>query len=356
MSGALVVLLSKGAQDVYISNDLATTYYRSMYTKMNSFSQSPQKLILSGTVSNDSQTILKLERRGDLISYIWLEGTNLVDNLSNTVFEFYIGGQLIDSQTYDYMADVWQIYMAENQSKKENINNAVSKSNSKFFPLHFYFCDNDMFLPLVAMQYYEAEIRIKWGGTIENVSNLEVYANYIYLDANERKMMTTKSMDFLITQVQRIPYSTPTQPLNIRYLNHPVKAIFFGFEASNVALASDYWTFDTLDMVLNHETYLSKMSSTYFHTVQGYYHTENGIIDFNETLGTPVYTRYFMYSFGNKVNRYDTSGTCNFSRIDSAKITFNNITIPAGKGITLYAVNYNVLRVRGGMAGILFSN
>jgi hypothetical protein len=67
-----------------------------------------------------------------------------------------------------------------------------------------------------------------------------------------------------------------------------------------------------------------------------------------------------MYSFGNKINTYDISGTCNFSRIESGTLRFDNPTSISGgslkTSIATWAVNYNVLRIQSGMAGILFSN
>ena len=356
MSGALVSLLSRGAQDLYIAKRLDDTSYRSRYTKFVNFAQEATKLVITGTnVTAGNTNIIKLTRKGDLVSYMWLEGDDLVDNLSGTTFELLIGGQQIDVQTYEYMADIWQVYMAENKTKSDSINNAVSKTNSKFFPLHFYFCDNDMFLPLISLQYHEVEIRIKWGPNIGNVSNLNMYANYVFLDYENRKMLATNKSDYLITQVQRIPYETSNE-FNIRYLNHPVKALFFGTEATSSTTAADYWTFDSVDIKLNSNRLISGLTPTYFYTVQVYHHTENGLTAYDETLGTPQYTRYFMYSFGNKVNRMETSGTCNFSRIQNASIVVNGLSNPNNKRFSVYAVNYNVLRVRNGMAGILFSN
>ena len=37
--------------------------------------------------------------------------THFQENYFGTTVELYIGSQLIDSQTFDFMADVWQIYM-----------------------------------------------------------------------------------------------------------------------------------------------------------------------------------------------------------------------------------------------------
>ena len=61
-----------------------------------------------------------------------------------------------------------------------------------------------------------------------------------------------------------------------------------------------------------------------------------------------------VYSFALKPEEHQPSGTCNFSRIDNAKL---DGTLGGGGGtITVYAVNYNVLRIMSGMGGLAYSN
>ena len=62
-----------------------------------------------------------------------------------------------------------------------------------------------------------------------------------------------------------------------------------------------------------------------------------------------------VYSFALKPEEHQPSGTCNFSRIDSAKLDFGTTSAPAGNCI-VYAVNYNVLRIMSGMGGLAYSN
>ena len=59
-----------------------------------------------------------------------------------------------------------------------------------------------------------------------------------------------------------------------------------------------------------------------------------------------------VYSFALKPEEHQPSGTCNFSRIDSAELTFDE-SIVSGN---IYAVNYNVLRIMSGMGGLAYSN
>jgi hypothetical protein len=73
-----------------------------------------------------------------------------------------------------------------------------------------------------------------------------------------------------------------------------------------------------------------------------------------------MYTRYFAYHFGLNVSDYNPSGTCNFSRLDNAKLILRGVEkgiFRAGDNdISVFAVNYNVLRIKDGLAGILFGN
>ena len=77
-----------------------------------------------------------------------------------------------------------------------------------------------------------------------------------------------------------------------------------------------------------------------------------------------------VYSFALKPEEHQPSGTCNFSRIDSAELVFNkkpNVSGPpdthdgnppdaSPEFIRVYAINYNVLRIMSGMGGLAYSN
>ena len=61
-----------------------------------------------------------------------------------------------------------------------------------------------------------------------------------------------------------------------------------------------------------------------------------------------------VYSFGLKPEEHQPSGTCNFSRIDNARLNFT--ADPHNGTMSVYAVNYNVLRIMSGMGGLAYSN
>ena len=64
----------------------------------------------------------------------------------------------------------------------------------------------------------------------------------------------------------------------------------------------------------------------------------------------------YCYSFALKPEEHQPSGTCNFSRIDSAFLESDTNMGNAFTTIKVFAVNYNVLRVMSGMGGLAYSN
>ena len=59
-----------------------------------------------------------------------------------------------------------------------------------------------------------------------------------------------------------------------------------------------------------------------------------------------------MYSFALEPEEHQPSGTCNFSRIDTATLELSTAAVVQN----IYALNYNVLRIMSGMGGLAYSN
>jgi hypothetical protein len=71
----------------------------------------------------------------------------------------------------------------------------------------------------------------------------------------------------------------------------------------------------------------------------------------------------YMYSFALKPEEHQPSGTCNFSKIDTATLVLQlsgDITINQQQDATwdvrVYAINYNILRIMNGMAGLAYAS
>jgi hypothetical protein len=213
---------------------------------------------------------------------------------------------------------------------------------SYFYPLRFFFCENwQSALPLVALQYHDVEIRITWGPSAAAYSDWECFANYIFLDSQEREEIAAKPHDMLITQVQKMPASGgKMMELNF---NHPVKFIASadndsddqvdnGLVASGNRVKLQFNGVDVGDF---------KNAKVNFVDAQAFYHT-----NFASEMSM------FLYNFGLNTSGFQPSGTLNFSRLDSARIISetNDINMP------VYAVNYNILRIENGMAGVMYAN
>jgi len=374
MSGALIQLVSKGVQDAYIISDEGHSFFRTKFTRHTNFSQAPKFI---KTISDSDNSII-IPVLGDVINGLWFEtdtssNANIASNLFyKSTLDLFIGGQKIDSQHFDYYSEIWPNYLADTYNKSQELNNKASLSNKFFVPLHFFFCDHKAFLPLVALQNHQVEIRINFdetniAGILAHEKKAHMYGNYVYLDTEERESLVKRSLDFVITQTQKVEYSLNSvadnqsqsggyNTLDLSSFNHPVKSLFFGFGASQVNPATDRFSFTNVDLYINGTPLLENMSPVYFHTAQNYYKSSYGKTSFNTISHSPNYTRYFAYHFCMNASDYNPSGSCNFSRLDNAKLVLRGVEAVGRSHMYVYAVNYNVLRIKDGLAGILFGN
>jgi hypothetical protein len=105
----------------------------------------------------------------------------------------------------------------------------------------------------------------------------------------------------------------------------------------------------TAKLQLNGQDRFSEREGSYFDVVQPFqHHTRAPDTGIN------------VYSFALRPEEHQPSGTCNFSRIDNAvlQLVLSSGTVAgtATAKVRVYAVNYNVLRVMSGMAGVAYSN
>ncbi len=102
----------------------------------------------------------------------------------------------------------------------------------------------------------------------------------------------------------------------------------------------------TAKLQLNGQDRFSEREGSYFDIVQPFqHHTRAPDTGIN------------VYSFALRPEEHQPSGSCNFSRIDNAVLQLV-LSSPTVSGVStakvrVYAVNYNVLRVMSGMAGVL---
>jgi len=342
MSGGIAQLVAIGAQDAHIVGKPEVSFFRSNYKRHTNFAQTVEKQVIQGNPTANGMSTVRFERKGDLVGYVYITNRTPRNNPPNVwrgeieKVELIVGGQIIDTQTSEFSQNIAPAMLAQTYSKSLP---GASDNLSSFFPLRFSFCENaQSALPLVALQYHDVEIRIRWATPHSNM-DYEVHAQFIYLDTDERTTLANTPQNMLITQTQKmIKSGSATQELSF---NHPVK--FLASHDENGG-GLDFRNGNVKLQINGTDVGDAKHASNYTSTSL-YYHTP--FYKLNSQIA-----HHFLYPFCLDTAKLQPTGSLNFSRIDSARLLSD-----AGSFTTdIYAVNYNILRIENGMAGLLYSN
>jgi len=377
-------LVAYGAQDIYLTGNPQITFFKVVYRRHTNFSMEAIQQTFNGTVSSNGRVTTTISRNGDLVGRMYLEHTldataatvnESASDINNIVLE--IGGQQIDKH-YGHWLEAWA-ELTENKTGRVMGTNfqvmsgmgmavinsfdegATAQANDTaetqvFFqnpnmdgrvvntPLQFWFNRNPgLALPLIALQYHEVKVIIEFN-TIQRASpDYQLWADYIYLDTDERRRFAQVSHEYLIEQVQ---YSSFTRDSTFELnFNHPVKELVMAGNWTSGQFARFAPVDTTTRLVLNGHDRFAARTTQYFTRTQVWQHhsAEGGFVE--DSIG--------VYSFALKPEEHQPSGTCNFSRIDNAQLKLSGNSTGA---VNIYAVNYNVLRIMSGMGGLAYSN
>ncbi len=418
MAGGLMQLVAYGAQDVYLTGNPKVTFFQAVYRRHTNFAMENIEQTVNGTAANSGRVSVTIARNGDLVSEMYVElksksglATSTADPSTEDAcwvaeraikdVELSVGGQRID-KTYQKF---WRLYseLYLDESKKASWGKMTTAVDGQvFLPLIFFFNRNPgLALPLIALQYHEVRLDFDLSDQFDSHtdgSTFKVFANYIYLDTEERRRFAQKGHEYLIEQVQHtgvdsVTASGGTKQVRLSY-NHLVKELVWALstgdtqqglwnftkhktageivlESNASAMVSDVLvptalsgapmlstagtvplteeaagTIDTFKLVLNGQDRMKEQSGKYFNQLQPYQHH----------TGSP-YAGIYSYSFALKPEEHQPTGSCNFSRIDNAQVA---IKTKAGNAdatnLHMFAINYNVLRIQSGMGGLAFSN
>ena len=400
MGGGLMQLVAYGAQDVYLTGNPQITFFKVVFRRHTNFSMESIRQVWMGGDETSGHMSSTISRNGDLVNGLHLEVVHKVGNvaLANAVHsmidtvECEIGGQMIDRQSGEWM-EVYSELTEPDPSgriiKQTKPPSTTEGTGSKFqlmsgcggvistvnsfyrhlVPFRFWFCRNPgLALPLIALQYHEVKINLSFKESAKTViTSNKLYADYIYLDTEERRRFAQVSHEYLIEQVQKREYSNVGNTMDLDF-NHPVKELIWctqraddgsadALPGSQLVLGNQPFN-TTYQIKLNGHDRFSERPLEYFARYQVWRHhsgnqlgvSTNGHIGGNETIA--------VYSFALKPEEHQPSGTCNFSRIDNAQLIINRVTgdFSGDPNINVYAINYNVLRVMSGMGGLAYSN
>ena len=233
--------------------------------------------------------------------------------------------------------------------------------------------------------------------------NFNLWCDYIYLDTDERRRFAQVSHEYLIEQLQYLDTSissaSPTIKLNF---NHPVKELIWimrnttgvdrdggrhqalnttGGDATSGPVSLDQMGGNWKLKLNGHDRFKERDTKYFTRTQVWQHHTGYGGVPtignddsdlYPEDVATVGGDSIAVYSFALKPEEHQPSGACNFSRIDNAQLVGNSITVATGAATqvqsapgttnaatvssTIFAVNYNVLRIMSGMGGLAYSN
>jgi hypothetical protein len=380
MGGGLMQLVAYGAQDIYLTGNPQITFFKVVYRRHTNFSMEAIEQTLNGSVGDNKRVSATVSRNGDLVGRMYLEHTLHTATVLNEsaldidYVEVEIGGQQIDKQ-YGHFMETWaeltenktgraagtnfQVMSGMGQGAVSNfsctalddtadasvVNFSYPDMDSRVVttPLQFWFCKNaGLALPLIALQYHEVKVNIAFATITATGNDHKLWADYIYLDTDERRRFAQVSHEYLIEQVQFADSATSSKSHELNF-NHPVKELIWTGGWGNGAVTALNSPTDTAKVTLNGHDRMAARNMTYFTRTQVWQHHsgEGGFVD----------NSIAVYSFALKPEEHQPSGTCNFSRIDNAQLKLS-----AAATVYVYAINYNVLRIMSGMGGLAYSN
>jgi hypothetical protein len=417
MGGGLLQLVAYGAQDVYLTGNPQITFFKVVYRRHTNFALESIQQTFNGSVNFGNRVTATISRNGDLINraYLVLSSTQTCDVPYAGLkvireCELEIGGQKIDKHYGEWMY-IWN-ELSLPKGKRDGYDKMVGGSgmtaNTKYYvPLEFWFCRNvGLALPLIGLQYHEVKINIQFeaqsnmeAAETNAMLSAELWVDYVYLDTDERRKFAQSSHEYLIEQLQFTGKESASSKIKLNF-NHPVKELVWvchnrnyskawinytskstntldGSDAlvaetnaadviTNVSDAAAKNLSKTAKLTLNGNDRFAQRDGKYFNLVQPYQHHEN--VPSNKGIN--------VYSFALKPEEHQPSGTLNMSRIDTATLDLtyedevvgvksDNTTArtdattfesPKVSQVSIYAVNYNVLRILSGMGGIAYSN
>ena len=421
-TSALLQLVAKGRQDLYLTSNPQFTFFKHVYRRYTPFAIESIPIEIDGTLDFGRRISTVLPRRADLLSTLFLEidlpaippdttdpenpipiywtnniGHSLIDYVSIEV-----GEKEIDRHTGEWL-QIWSELITP-ADKKDGFNQMVGHWNvypdtaqsagplSLSIPLRFWFCNSiGAALPLIALQAHPVRLIIQlrrfqdlWWSPILSCSSvacsatvnpvsparLQLFGDYIYLDPDERKRFVATDHEYLIEQLQ----FTPPQavPRNIASINIPLtfnhccKEFIWVIKQDHIQKAHEWMNFSNLyqsvggtcpesgtlqDQIstaliqLDGYDRFERRNATYFRIVQPYQRHTNIPNDF-----------IYLYSYSFRPEEEQPSGALNCSKIDTINLNlvFNPATIADDRHVTVYATNYNIFRVVGGLGGLAF--
>lgn len=281
--------------------------------------------------------------------------------------ELKIGGQSIQTLTGEYI-ELWNDLNVpyENQSGltlltgKNDSTYVYPPGRTYYVNLPFYFYGSpELSIPICALDRQDVEVWV----TFRNFSELTeiaitdpslvatILVEYVYLSDPEINWFQTHRLDYLITQCQYqyfdlLPYFT-SAIFQLELIN-PVRELFFvlqpvsnkNYDYSGNGLQSLALSFNGAEAFTAETT-----DALYLGSLQPFEH-----------YTTYPSRNFFMFPFTTNTATGKPYGQINMSRIRQILLQVNSSSSYLAKQLRVVAINYNVLRVENGLAGVMFNS
>jgi hypothetical protein len=405
-TGAVLQLAAYGAQDLYLTGNPQVTHFKSVIKRHTNFAMETVENYFDGKLAFGQKVYCKLQRVGDLVSQIFLrmvlpplqpnQGengifTSWVNGIGFSMIEYVdiqIGEQIIDRQYGQWMF-IWA-ELTEDSATRGGLASMVGGHSvftpatqngplELYIPLYFWFCrDLGSSLPLVALQYQEVRIWFQFRSfdllwvsndreaakKVVGTTNIEfeqatLLVDYIFLDTEERRYFAQNRHFYLIEQTQimneSVDISKEENVFDMPF-NHPVKELIWVIQGQKVRQARQWFNFS--DDLGDDPTSPMRSAVIRFEGLERFERRDERyfrlVVPWQRQTATPNGFIY-VYSFATDPERLQPTGTANFYRIDNATLHIKTGEIGQSQ-VTIYAVNYNIFRIIGGISGILFRN
>jgi hypothetical protein len=190
--------------------------------------------------------------------------------------------------------------------------------------------------------------------------------NFVYLDTMERRLFASNAHEYLIKNLQISDFHTKSSgATNLRaqvVFNHPCTVFYWVVSKQSNINAKDYFNFErtpglgddtilTATISFNGSAREAKRGPLFWRVVQP-------ALYFERTPRKNIY----CYSFAQHPSSWFPSGSVNLSRIDNTSL---EVTLPAtdangdpfgAADLNIFAENFNVIRIQGGMTAKKYAN
>jgi len=379
MSGS-VKLAVTGVQDQWLTGDPDFSYFLTTFKRHTKFALEQIETPFDGDVGYGEELRCRIpQNKGDLVKSMTVkfllsaptddEGNKLnfkpsfCTELIETA-DLYIGGQLIQRLTGEYIYMYQQLYNTIDDIEQTLyfLNGHGSKifdftgEQTFFIDLPFYFNRaTSLSVPISALLKQQMEIVIKLknleniingpippSGVQGKILNISLDTEFVFVSDEERYYLQSMPLQYLITQLQlsQVVFKPgETQKTFMINFKHSVKELFFIAKKGNqfYKIENVKLDFNDMNVMEGDHNFLTYEQPLLYH------------VNCPED-GSP----FGMYSFAHNPESHYPSGHVNMSRIFHKRMTVD--IEPSDETVTLkiYAVNYNILHVESGLSGLKF--